>query len=78
MDSFSGLAGVAHWMNSYFRLKGEHVVDKQDALVLAVKSMVDSLYTEGRNTVMGDLELEIMVRDADMDRYRALLMHKNR
>ena len=78
VDSFSGLAGVAHWMNSYFRLKGEHVVDKQDALVLAVKSMVDSLYTEGRNTVMGDLELEIMVRDADMDRYRALLMHKNR
>ena len=78
VDSFSGLAGVAHWMNSYFRLKGEHVVDKQDALVQAVKIMVDGLYAEGRNTVMGDLELEIMVRDADLDRYHALLLHKNK
>lgn len=78
VDSFSGLAGVAHWMNSYFRLKGEHVVDKQDALVQAVKIMVDGLYAEGRNTVMGDLELEIMVRDADLARYHALLLHKNK
>ena len=39
VDSHSGLAGVAHWMNSYFRLKGEHVVDKQDTLVVAVKTM---------------------------------------
>ncbi len=78
VDSFSGLAGVAHWMNGYFRLQGEHVVDKQDALVQAVKAMVDELYTQGRNTVMGDGELEIMVRDADVDRYHALLLHKNR
>ena len=78
VDSHSGLAGVAHWMNGYFRLRNEHLVDKQDALVIAVKAMVDALYAEGRNTVMGDGELEIMVRDADMERYQALLMHKNR
>ena len=40
--------------------------------------MVDALYTEGRNTVMGDQELEIMVRDADMERYEHLIKHKNR
>ncbi|MEG0270338.1 MAG: 2-isopropylmalate synthase [Clostridia bacterium] len=76
VDSHSGLAGIAHWMNSYFRLKGTHVVDKQSTLVLAVKAAVDALFEQGRNTVMGDEELEIMVRDADRERYEQLLFHK--
>ena len=53
-------------------------MDKQDALVVAVKEMVDDLYESGRNTVMGDEELEIMVRDADPERYERLLFHKSR
>ncbi|MCI5956130.1 MAG: 2-isopropylmalate synthase, partial [Clostridiales bacterium] len=68
----------AHWMNSYFRLKDGHVVDKQDALVVSVKKKVDALYAQGRNTVMGDEELEIMVRDSDLERYERLLFHKSR
>ncbi|NLI20699.1 MAG: 2-isopropylmalate synthase [Clostridiales bacterium] len=78
VDSHSGLAGVAHWMNGFFRLKGDDVVDKQDELVQAVKALVDALYAEGRNTVMGDEELEIMVRNSNMSRYQRLLLHKNR
>ncbi len=77
VDSHSGLAGVAHWMNSYFGLLGEHMLDKQDPLVAAVKAQIDTLYAAGRNTVMGDEELEIMVRDADQDRYERLLFHKS-
>ena len=77
VDSHSGLAGVAHWMNSYFRLLGEHMLDKQDPLVVAVKAQIDALYAAGRNTVMGDEELEIMVRDADQERYERLLFHKS-
>ena len=77
VDSHSGLAGIAHWMNSYFRLKGTHMVDKQDETVMKVKAMVDALYAEGRNTVMGDEELEVMVRDADQERYERLLFHKS-
>ena len=77
VDSHSGLAGVAHWMNSYFRLLGEHMLDKQDPLVVSVKAMIDELYAAGRNTVMGDEELEIMVRDADQERYERLLFHKS-
>ncbi len=77
VDSHSGLAGVAHWMNSYFRLLGEHMLDKQDPLVVAVKAKIDELYAAGRNTVMGDEEMEIMVRDADQDRYERLLFHKS-
>lgn len=78
VDSHSGLAGVAHWMNSYFRLKNHHVVDKQDPIVQSVKDKVDELFAQGRNTVMVDEELEIMVRDSDPDRYERLIFHKSR
>ena len=78
VDSHSGLAGVAHWMNSFFRLKGDNTVEKQDETVVAVKAMVDALYADGRNTVMGDEELEIMVREVDVERYEELLKHKHR
>jgi len=77
VDSHSGLAGIAHWMNSYFRLKGEHTIDKQDPLVIAVKEQVDELFAAGRNTVMGDEELEIMVMHCDHERYERLLFHKS-
>ena len=77
VDSHSGLAGVAHWINSYFRLTAGHMLDKQDPLVVAIKGKIDALYAEGRNTVMGDEELEIMVRDTDQDRYERLLFHKS-
>ena len=78
VDSHSGLAGVAHWMNGYFRLKGENTIPKDDPLVQAVRAQVDELYAQGRNTVMGDEELEIMVRNADVNRYERLLFHKSK
>ena len=37
VDSHSGLAGVAHWMNGYFRLKDENAIRQaSDPLVQAV------------------------------------------
>ncbi len=78
VDSHSGLAGVAHWINSYFRLKGDNVLAKDDPLVLDVRAQVDELYAQGRNTVMGDEELEIMVRNSDVERYEHLLFHKSK
>ncbi len=78
VDSHSGLAGVAHWINSYFRLRGENVIGKDDPLVLDVRAKVDELYAQGRNTVMGDEELEVMVRNSDVERYERLLFHKSK
>lgn len=78
IDSHSGLAGVAHWVNSYFRLTGDNVIPKSDPMVAAVRAQVDELYANGRNTVMGDMELEIMVRNYDVNRYERLLFHKSR
>ncbi|MBQ8535922.1 MAG: 2-isopropylmalate synthase [Clostridia bacterium] len=78
VDSHSGLAGIAHWINSYFRLAGEDQISKTDPLVAAVKEKVDALYAQGRNTVMGDEELEITVRNCDKYRYERLLFHKSK
>ena len=36
------------------------------------------MYADGRTTVMGDEELEILVRRYDVERYERLLFHKGR
>ncbi len=77
VDATSGLAGVAHWLNGYFRLSGDQVVDKNDPMIVAVREKVAELYAQGRNTVMGDEELEILVRNYDVERYERLLFHKS-
>ena len=64
-------------MNGYFRLDGDHLIDKNDPLVVAVREMVAEQYANGRNTVMGDEELEIMTRNANVERYERLLFHKS-
>jgi len=70
VDSHSGLAGIAHWINGFYRLNGtELAVDKKDAVVAAIKERVDKFYAAGRNTVMGDGELEDILRDVDYDLY---------
>ena len=78
VDSRGGTASIAHWINGYFRLNGDNVIEKTDPLVVEMREQVDRLYAEGRNTVMGDEELEIMVRRCDKDRYEHLLFHKGK
>lgn len=78
VDSHSGLAGIAYWMNGYFGLTGDETIDKKDPLVQTVKEMVDALYAEGRTTVMGDEELEVLTRKADVKRYEHLLFHHSK
>jgi len=77
VDATSGLAGVAHWFNSYFGLTGDHMLPKTDPLIVQIRALVDELYAQGRNTVMGDQELEIMVRALDVNRYERLIFHKS-
>jgi len=72
VDSHSGLAGVAHWINSFFRLTGDEVVDKHAPVVAAVKELVDKEYASGRNTVMGDEELANMLMACDYNEYTRL------
>ncbi len=57
VSNTSGLAGIAHWINTYFQLKEERRVDKNCDLVAEVKQWVDSEYEGGRVTVITDEEL---------------------
>ena len=57
VSNTSGLAGIAHWINTYYKLKGEEQVDKSCELVKEIKQWVDEEYAGGRVTVLTDEEL---------------------
>ena len=75
IDSHSGLAGIAHWINSYYRLPDEDKIDKKDEVVARIKELVDAEYAQGRNTVMGDSELEDMFIQVDPFRQKLCAHH---
>ena len=57
ISNTSGLAGIAHWMNTYFKLSLEQQYDKTNPLVQQLKQWVDDEYDQGRVTVISDEEL---------------------
>ena len=63
VSNTSGLAGIAHWINTYYRLTGERAVDKSSELVVKVKEWVDAEYESGRVTVLTDDELVRVITD---------------
>ena len=63
VSNTSGLAGIAHWIDSHYRLKGDQKVDKNSELVKMIKSWVDQQYEDGRVTVLCDTELEAIVAE---------------
>jgi len=74
VDAHSGLAGIAFWINGYYKLSPELAVDKKSNLVYCVKERVDAEYAAERNTAMGDDELDNMVKDIDPTAH-AIFMH---
>jgi isopropylmalate/homocitrate/citramalate synthase len=75
INEHSGLAGIAHWINSHFKLKGELAIDKKDELVARIKKEVDKEFEEGRTTSFGDDELEFLMRQLDEERYIMFCHH---
>ena len=66
----SGLAGIAHWINSYFGIKDkDKQIDKQDKLVIAIKEIIDKEYSNGRTTMIADSELEEIVKKLEPKLY---------
>ncbi len=73
VDSHSGLAGIAHWMNGFYRLNGTSaVIDKKHPVITKIKELVDAEYESGRTTVMGDDELEAMFQKVDPVTYKMI------
>ena len=63
VDSHSGLAGLAIWVNTYFNLKGSEKIDKRDPRLASIKEWIDAQYADGRNTTIGDAELKKLVAE---------------
>ncbi len=70
VNKTSGLAGIAFWINDYYKLPDEHKVDKHDRLVVAMKERIDGEYEEGRNSSFGDDELVNLIYAIDHSRIR--------
>jgi len=62
VSNTSGLAGIAHWMNTVFKLKGDDALDKSNPLVVELKGWVDEQYDGGRITVITDKELSEQIQ----------------
>ncbi len=75
VDATSGLAGIAYWINGYYHLHGENAIDKHNPLVERLKELVDAEYASGRNTAMGDFELDAMLKSIDPDEHLLLEHH---
>lgn len=67
VSNTSGLAGIAHWINTYFKLKGDKAVDKSNPIVYRVKEWVDKEYEGGRVTVITDTELIEVIEKASKE-----------
>lgn len=76
IDSHSGLAGIAFWINAYFNLPESKKIDKHDPVVTAIKEEIDKEYLEGRNTVISDEEVLNIFARVDKPRFRKLMQHK--
>ena len=57
ISNTSGLAGIAHWINTKYHLTGADQMDKNSDFVHFIKAWVDEQYANGRVTVMTDDEM---------------------
>lgn len=73
VDKYSGLAGIAYWINAYYRVPKEMLMDKHSPIVARMKELVDAQYENGRNTAMGPRELRTMLRTLDPELHDKLL-----
>ncbi|MBQ3235086.1 MAG: 2-isopropylmalate synthase [Clostridia bacterium] len=64
----SGLAGIAYWINSYYKLAGTpNEVDKKSDLVVKIKEWVDNEYENERQTPISTGELiELVEKYSDL------------
>lgn len=67
VSNTSGLAGIAHWINTYFKLKEDRAVDKYHPVVARVKEWVDEEYESGRVTVITDDELIEVIHNSEKE-----------
>ena len=68
----SGLAGIAYWINTNYRLSKDKAIDKKDPLIIALKEWVDKEYEDGRQTALSNSELESKIEELSGNRFKKL------
>ena len=58
VSDVSGNAGIAYWLNDFYKLTGDEKIDKRSAICDYIKEWVDKEYASGRVSVISDDELE--------------------
>ena len=58
INSYSGISSIAYWINSFFGLKGDDKINKNDTRLLAIKNKIDEQYENGRSTNISTDEME--------------------
>ncbi|WP_122642694.1 2-isopropylmalate synthase [Luxibacter massiliensis] len=72
VSNTSGTAGIAYWINGYYKLPKERQMDKDSELVKEIKAWVDHEYEGGRVTVLTDEELVAKIDIICQDRHITL------
>lgn len=72
VDSHSGLAGIAFWLNAYYNLPDQYKISKKDDFIVTMKEKVDAEYAKGRNTVMSDKELKAILKEVAPQKYKEI------
>ena len=57
VNEYSGHAGIAAWINSYYKLKDEAKIGKRDERLIPIQDWVCKEYDDGRTTVIRNEEL---------------------
>ncbi|MBC8061526.1 MAG: 2-isopropylmalate synthase [Clostridiaceae bacterium] len=63
INEYSGHAGIAAWINTYYKIKDELKLDKKNAKVALIKDWIDEQYKRGRTTVITNEELEEAMKE---------------
>jgi len=63
INQSSGLAGIAHWINTFLGLTGNKKIDKKDERVRKIKDWIDKQYENGRVTAIGDEEFIGIIKE---------------
>lgn len=67
ISNVSGLAGIACWINNYYRLTGNQAVDKRNPCIAKMKEWIDHEYETGRVTVISDEEMVALMHLYGLD-----------
>ncbi|MCQ2505989.1 MAG: 2-isopropylmalate synthase [Lachnospiraceae bacterium] len=57
ISATSGAAGIAHWINKFYRLEADALIAKNHPMVVYMKEKIDEEYESGRVTVITDEEM---------------------